>query len=225
MPNKVSEIFLNQSDYELNHSNANVYRDHGKRALDIGITLLLLPFVLPVIIALALFVARDGASPIYSHERVGLRGRRFRCYKLRSMIPNSQEVLKSLLAEDPDARREWERERKLSCDPRVTRLGDFLRRTSLDELPQFFNVLRGDMSLVGPRPVTAAELPLYGRHLHHYLALRPGLSGEWQISGRNDVSYAQRVQMDAKYERNLNFRRDFGIILSTALVFVRKTGK
>ncbi|TKW68824.1 MAG: sugar transferase [Paracoccus denitrificans] len=225
MPDKVSEISLNQSDYEVNYQSSHVYRDYGKRVLDIAISLVLLPFILPLVALLALFVARDGASPIYAHERVGRGGRRFRCYKLRSMVANSAEVLEDLLATDQDARKEWEQDRKLSEDPRVTRLGNFMRRTSLDELPQFFNVLRGDMSLVGPRPVTAAELPRYGRNLHHYLSLRPGLSGEWQVSGRNEVSYAQRVQMDANYERNLNFGRDFRIIAMTAMVLVRKTGK
>ena len=179
----------------------------------------------PLILMLALVVMFDGGPPIFGHERVGRGGRRFRCLKLRSMVPDAEQRLHAVLASDPVAASEWERVRKLTHDPRVTRLGRFLRTTSLDELPQLWNVLRGDMSLVGPRPITDAELDLYGDQADSYLALRPGLTGPWQVAGRNDVDYEDRVSVDAEYGASVSLMGDLKILVLTGVVVLRATGR
>lgn len=202
------------------------YRSFGKRAFDIMFALFLIPFVAPVVLGLAVMVwAQDGAKPLFTHRRVGRNGAEFWCWKVRTMVPDAQERLEAHLAADPDAAAEWAAERKLTNDPRITRAGRALRRTSLDELPQLLNVLRGDMSFVGPRPVPEAELELYGHNRAAYEALRPGVTGLWQVSGRNDVAYAERVRMDVEYLRDHGFLKDLGIILRTAGVVLRPTGK
>jgi Undecaprenyl-phosphate galactose phosphotransferase WbaP len=178
----------------------------------------------PVFLALALIVKRDGGPAFYSQRRIGQNGRPFKCWKFRSMVTNSAEVLSNLLQTSAEARAEWERDFKLKDDPRITRIGAFLRKTSLDELPQLWNVLVGEMSLVGPRPVTEPELKYYGAQVKDYYAARPGMTGLWQVSGRNDVSYAERVALDSYYVHNWSLLKDVGIMFKTVGVVLQKRG-
>ncbi len=197
-----------------------------KRAVDLAVAVAMVPIVAPVVLAMAAMVwAHDGAAPFFGHTRVGRGGRAFRCWKLRTMVPDAAARLQRHLAEHPEAAAEWQATRKLTEDPRITRLGDFLRKTSLDELPQLWNVLRGDMSFVGPRPVPDDELELYGAARGSYEEMRPGITGLWQVSGRNDVLYAQRVAMDVDYLRRMSLGLDLWIMLRTALVVVKPTGR
>jgi lipopolysaccharide/colanic/teichoic acid biosynthesis glycosyltransferase len=195
-----------------------------KRGLDILGAGLLLLVTAPVFLLLALLVRLDGGPAFYAHERVGMGGRRFGCLKFRSMVVDSAARLEALLAADPEARAEWEASRKLKRDPRVTAIGRFLRASSLDELPQLLNVLRGEMSLVGPRPVQAAELEHhYGPAAEQVLAVRPGITGLWQVSGRSSTSYATRVALDLRYAGNLSLAEDVRILLRTpAAVLLRR---
>ena len=201
------------------------YAGLPKRGLDLGGALILGSLFLPLMLILAALVRAGGPQAIFGHERIGRDGRRFRCLKFRTMVPDAEARLAELLARDPDARAQWDRARKLDRDPRITRLGGFLRRTSLDELPQLWNVLRGEMSLVGPRPVTADELGRYGDCLAAYLSLRPGLTGPWQVNGRNDISYAERVRMDHDYAQRLSLGADLAILARTVLVVLGATGR
>jgi lipopolysaccharide/colanic/teichoic acid biosynthesis glycosyltransferase len=167
------------------------------RALDIMISVAALLFFSPVLLVVALVVKfQDGGSFFYSQRRLGLGGREFACHKFRSMLVDSQARLEQLLATDADARAEWARDHKLKQDPRITAFGRFIRKTSLDEFPQLFNVIKGDMSLVGPRPIVRDEIKKYGRTFPIYASIKPGITGLWQISGRNNISYARRVAMD-----------------------------
>lgn len=196
-----------------------------KRTIDIVagglIFLAALPFLL--LIALAICMETPGA-PIFAHQRVGRSGRSFPCLKFRTMVANSAEVLESLLCEDPAAREEWEKDYKLRRDPRVTRVGAFLRRTSLDELPQLLNIVIGQMSLVGPRPIISAEIAKYGEAIADYHLVRPGLTGLWQVSGRNDLSYEQRVELDSWYVRNWSPWFDLTILFRTIGVVLERKG-
>lgn len=176
-----------------------------------------------LIVSLAIFSRRDGPV-FYGHMRVGKDGRLFRCWKFRTMVPDGGRRFDAMLAIDPIARDDWETRRKIYRDPRVSRLGAVLRATSLDELPQFWNVLRGDMSLVGPRPVTAEELPHYGDHLSTYLAVRPGMTGAWQVSGRSEATFAERVALDVAYVRSQSLRQDLSIMLKTLRVVLGRQG-
>lgn len=179
----------------------------------------------PVLLLVAFLVWRtDGAPIFFGHYRVGRNGKLFRCLKFRSMARNSQQLLKELLERDPAAREEWQREHKLLNDPRVTLIGNFMRRTSLDELPQLFNVLKGDMMLVGPRPITFEELRKYGRIRWEYLSVRPGITGLWQVSGRNNLSYEERVELDRSYVNSRTPWQDLQILFKTAWVVVRRDG-
>jgi len=195
-----------------------------KRAMDVLVSSLLFMMLSPLFLMLTILVARSGRPIFFAHERIGRNGRAFPCYKFRTMVPDSAKVLADLLATNPAARAEWQREFKLRDDPRVTLTGRFLRRTSLDELPQLWNVLRGDMSLVGPRPVIAEELERYGDDLCYYTQVRPGMTGLWQVSGRNDVDYAARVSLDAWYVRNWSLTTDIAILFKTLGVVVRGQG-
>lgn len=200
------------------------YRAVGKRVFDIAMVVAALPVVLPVVLGLAAVLSSDGGSPFFVHRRIGKDGRTFGCLKLRTMVADAETRLADLLARDPDAAAEWSKSRKLLNDPRVTRFGNIVRKLSLDELPQLWNVLRGDMSLVGPRPVVADELSHYGEYAAAYKAVRPGITGAWQVSGRNSISYERRVALDVEYVRKHNFRTDLAIIAKTALEVVRRSG-
>ncbi|MEM7498422.1 MAG: sugar transferase [Pseudomonadota bacterium] len=204
---------------------AGFYTAYGKRAFDIAGSLGLLVFFGPVILLLLGLTALEGGRPLFGHMRIGRGGKAFPCLKIRSMVTDADVRLRELLARDPEARAEWDRAFKLENDPRITRLGAFLRKTSLDELPQLWNVLRGDMSLVGPRPVPEAELERYGRASEVYMTVRPGVTGLWQVSGRNDVSYARRVAMDICYVRRVSLFGDIGILLATVGAMVNTTGR
>lgn len=195
-----------------------------KRAFDIIGASLLLLLLSPVFALLAWKVSRDGGSAFFGHTRVGQNGRPFKCYKFRSMVMNAQEALQNLLTTNPAARAEWERDFKLRNDPRISPIGHFLRRTSLDELPQLWNVLIGDMSLVGPRPIVQQELQRYGSHAGHYLKVRPGMTGLWQVSGRSDTDYNTRVYFDSWYVKNWSLWYDIVILLRTVRVVVRQEG-
>ena len=187
----------------------------AKRGLDLFLALLLLPVAAIVALPVALLIALEGGEPIYGHLRVGWNGRLFRCYKFRTMIADADVALGTLLRQDPEARRQWFERYKLENDPRVTRLGWLLRETNLDEIPQIWNILRGEMSWVGPRPVVLEELSRYGAHLPAYLACRPGITGLWQVSRRSDTPYSKRVTLDVDYARNWSFARDLAILFRT----------
>lgn len=196
-----------------------------KTGFDFAFALLLLPILLPIIAVLYVLTRLDGGPGFYGHERVGRNGRTFKCWKIRTMVPDAKAALARHLAENPEAAAEWARDFKLTDDPRVTRLGNFLRRTSLDELPQIWNALRGEMSFVGPRPVTQAELHKYQGYEWCYLSMKPGITGLWQVSGRNDVSYNTRVRLDAAYCRRRSFVGDLAIIGRTAGAVLGSTGR
>ena len=195
-----------------------------KRLLDVVGAIALGLLFAPLIITIVLLMHRDGYSVIYRHRRVGRSGKIFSCLKFRTMVPNADQVLRNLLESDPNLRAEWIRDHKLRNDPRVTRLGRFLRRTSLDELPQLLNVLRGEMSLVGPRPVVREELLRYGRNVAAYLAAKPGITGLWQVTGRNNTDYRRRVVLDTYYVRNQNLLLDLYILIKTTGVVLGGKG-
>jgi exopolysaccharide production protein ExoY len=188
----------------------------SKRIFDVIIASITLIVFLPLFAFVVLLLKLTDPNPvIFRHIRVGQGGRRFACFKFRSMVLDSDKVLKTLLESDPAARKQWDRTQKLANDPRITPVGKFLRQSSLDELPQLINVIRGDMSLVGPRPIVPSELTRYGDKLSLYLQARPGITGIWQVSGRNDCGYDRRIEMDANYVRNWRFSTDFVILLRT----------
>ena len=195
-----------------------------KRAIDIVGASVGLLLCIPIFLLVGIALKQEGGSVFFAHHRVGRRGRVFPCYKLRTMLPDAQSRLDAYLASHPEAREEWARDFKLRDDPRVTKLGQFLRRSSLDELPQLWNVLIGDMSLVGPRPVVEAELERYGQHVQAYLAMRPGITGLWQVSGRNDTGYEQRVALDAQYVREWSVWLDCVILVRTVEVVLMRRG-
>lgn len=190
-----------------------------KRTGDIVFSLSVLTLGAPIFLALALLVKASSRGPIfYVQPRIGRDYKTFGCIKFRTMRKDSDKILKSLLASSPELKREFAKDHKLKNDPRITRLGKFLRRSSLDELPQFINVLRGQMSVVGPRPIVKAELSRYGYNMNEVLAVRPGMTGLWQVSGRNNLSYRQRVRLDLRYSRTRNFAMDLKIVLKTVMV-------
>lgn len=195
-----------------------------KRWLDLVAALLLAPLVLLLIAPICLLVMLDGGKPIYRHLRIGRGGRIFHCYKIRSMTPDAEARLKTLLETNDPAREEWEGQFKLKDDPRITRLGRFLRRTSLDELPQLWNVMRGEMSFIGPRPIVPDELEKYGEFAPAYLACLPGISGLWQVNGRNDTTYEARVAFDTRYAREWSLLLDVRIVLKTLPVVLKARG-
>jgi exopolysaccharide production protein ExoY len=193
-------------------------RASAKRILDVGGAVLLGLVFSPLIVIVALLLRWEGGPIIYRHRRVGRDGKMFECLKFRSMVPNAERVLRDVLEEHPEMKAEWVRDHKLRCDPRVTSLGRFLRRTSLDELPQLWNVLRGEMSLVGPRPIVREELMRYGRCLPVYLSAKPGITGLWQVTGRNNTDYRRRVALDVYYVRKQGLLLDLYILLKTPRV-------
>ncbi|MFY7914544.1 MAG: sugar transferase [Rubrivivax sp.] len=189
------------------------------------VALFLVLVLSPVLLAVLLAIRITDPGPVFfGHYRVGRGGRLIKVLKFRSMRVDAQQRLAELLASDVQARAEWERDFKLSNDPRVTRTGRFLRRSSLDELPQLFNVLKGEMRLVGPRPITAQELRRYGSARWHYLSVTPGVTGLWQVSGRNELSYAERVELDRYYVDNRSLLLDASILCRTVLVVTTGRG-
>ena len=196
----------------------------SKRAFDVGASQLLIALFGPFLALLALAVRLDGGPALFGHRRIGAAGESFRCWKFRSMVVDAEAVLAHTLATDPAARAEWDKDFKLRNDPRVTRLGNFLRRSSLDELPQLFNVLKGEMSLVGPRPIVVAEVERYGLAMEEYRACKPGITGLWQVSGRNDIDYAERVELDRRYAWTWSLKNDLMILVRTLGVVARRSG-
>ena len=188
----------------------------ARRALDVVIAAAVIVLLAPLLVVVAVMVwAQDGGPALFAHERIGLGGTRFKCLKFRTMLTDSETRLATLLATDPAARAEWARDHKLRCDPRITRLGRFLRRSSIDELPQLFNVLRGEMSLVGPRPIVQAEVARYGRRFRHYARVKPGITGLWQVSGRNNTTYRRRIALDSAYGRRVSLGLYVKILILT----------
>lgn len=204
---------------------ATFYRRHGKRLFDLALVVLTAPILVPLIAVLLMIVRRDGGPGLFGHMRIGQDGTMFRCWKIRTMVTDSEARLEQHLKENPEAAAEWARDHKLTDDPRITRIGKFLRKTSLDELPQLWNVFKGDMTFVGPRPIVIEEMAKYGPYQAAYLAMKPGVTGLWQVSGRNDVSYDERVQMDVDYFDQISFALDFSLIAKTGLAVVNRTGK
>lgn len=197
----------------------------AKRAFDILVASIGLIFIAPLLLTVGLLVRlQDGQSSIFAHKRYGQNGRVFSCYKLRSMVPDADLRLQHLLETDPDAKREWDLTQKLVNDPRVTPLGRFIRATSIDELPQLINVLKGDMSLVGPRPISMSERSRYGENFADYCSVRPGITGLWQVSGRSNTSYPERVRLDTAYAKGRTFWGDIMIILKTVPAVVKSDG-
>ena len=196
----------------------------GKRVFDIVTVLMISLLFAPVILIVCLCLLVTRGPMLFGHKRVGRDGRLFTCYKFRTMIPNAEEVLVKLLASQPELRAQWAADHKLVDDPRITLVGRFLRKTSLDELPQLWNVLKGDMSLVGPRPIVQEEMLRYGNMIRYYLAVRPGITGLWQVSGRNDTSYEDRVILDRAYVLSSSFAIDFGILLGTIGRVLNRSG-
>lgn len=195
-----------------------------KRIFDIFGSLCIIFVVSPILLYISYKVRKDGGPAIYGHERIGKGGKAFKCLKFRSMVINSKEVLDTLLLNDTEAKKEWDETFKLKNDPRITKIGALLRRTSLDELPQLFNVLKGEMSLVGPRPIINAELDRYNEEVGYYLLSKPGMTGLWQVSGRSDVDYETRVYLDAWYVKNWSMWNDVAILFKTVGVVLNKDG-
>lgn len=199
------------------------YHETGKRILDLSLLILTFPIsaLIVAICAVALWI--ESGAPFYTQLRLGRNGRQFRIFKLRTMVRDADTRLEELLAADPELRAEWDRTQKLKSDPRITPVGGFLRATSLDELPQLWNVLRGEMSLVGPRPMMPEQLPLYDQP-QVYFSMRPGITGEWQVSARNENSFGFRSHVDAAYAQAISFWHDLVLLWRTVGVVVRRTG-
>lgn len=198
------------------------YQKRMKRLADICLTLLMFPIALPIIGMMALLVLLDGHNPFYTQLRIGRNGKTFRMWKLRTMVYNADDLLETYLAENPAAREEWDATQKLKRDPRITFAGRLLRKTSMDELPQLFNVFNGTMSLVGPRPMMVSQKESYPGL--SYYNLRPGITGLWQVSDRNHCEFRERAQYDDLYERQVSLVTDLKILLRTVRVVLRGTG-
>jgi exopolysaccharide production protein ExoY len=199
-----------------------LYAAFGKRFFDIAAVVLSLPFVLPLVAVIAILASLNGGSPLYFQRRIGRHGKIFRLVKIRTMVPNADALLKTHLDRDPAAKAEWDSTQKLKNDPRITSIGRFLRKSSLDELPQLWNVLVGDMSLIGPRPMMVDQQSLYPGTA--YYALRPGISGAWQVSDRNNSSFADRAKFDNEYYMNVSFSTDVKILIRTVSAVTNCTG-
>ncbi len=206
----------------LGGSSRGIYRDFGKHVVDTALVLASAMFVVPLVALLAAILAVDGGNPFYKQKRVGRNGRIFTIWKLRTMVPDAEARLAEYLSLNPEAKAEWESTQKLKNDPRVTRFGRLLRKTSLDELPQLLNVVLGDMSLVGPRPIMLNQETLYPGT--SYFALRPGITGLWQISERNHTSFSERAMYDNRYEASLSLGLDIAILFKTVRAVARCTG-
>ena len=220
---------MNESGAEIGHApTAGTRNDLGKRvtkrAFDIFGAVLLSILAAPAILMIAIIIRSSGSPVIFGHERIGKGRKLFSCYKFRSMNLEAESDLQELLTVDPKLRVEWEENHKLRNDPRITRFGEFLRKSSLDELPQLWNVIKGEMSLVGPRPVVEDELERYGRKAPVYCSVKPGITGLWQISGRSNVTYSRRVSLDALYVRNQTLVLDLWILFCTVKVVAKRVG-
>jgi len=206
----------------LDWHSSGLYRNVAKRGLDlVGVLLLAIPAII-ILAIFAVIIALSGSLPFYSQKRIGKNDRVFRMWKLRSMVPNAEQRLEEYLAQNPEARAEWDRTQKLKNDPRITRIGHFIRKTSLDELPQLLNVYVGDMSLVGPRPMMCEQRDLYPGKA--YYKLQPGITGFWQISERNETSFAERAYYDTSYHQQLSLFTDLQVLFRTVAVVLRGTG-
>lgn len=201
------------------------YNRFGKRLVDLVLAVVLLPVFLPVIAVIWALTRLDGGPGFYTQKRVGLNGHVFDCWKIRTMVMNSEQVLRDLCDRDPEVAREWSENQKLAKDPRVTKVGDFLRATSLDELPQIWNVLRGDMSFIGPRPFMTSQEHMYrAAGGEAYFKMRPGITGAWQVDGRGVTTFRARVTYDEAYFVGLSFREDLRLVGKTILVLLKRTG-
>lgn len=201
---------------------SGTYRLYGKRVLDVVLTCLAAPVILPLVAIMAFLIAMDGHNPFYSQLRVGRNGRHFRMWKLRTMVHNADALLEAHLNANAAARLEWTATQKLKNDPRVTWVGRLLRKTSMDELPQLWNVLTGDMSLVGPRPMMVSQRSSYAGT--SYFHMRPGITGLWQVSDRNECLFSDRVYFDDTYWRTMSLWTDLTLLIKTVFVVVRGTG-
>lgn len=210
---------------EASTGSGDLYLNYGKRITDLALALLMLPVLAPVIGILYLLTRRDGGPGFFGHRRIGKDGKVFKCWKIRTMVVGAEAKLQEHLRNNPAAAAEWARDFKLENDPRITRLGNFLRKTSLDELPQLWNVIKGEMSFVGPRPIIRTEMRKYAGYQWAYLAMKPGVTGVWQVSGRNDVDYDERVAMDVEYLSQSGFAFDLSVIVKTAGAVLNRTGK
>ena len=195
-----------------------------KRGFDIVCSITLLCLLSPALLLLGLLVCLDGGPPFFAHTRIGFNGRPFKCLKFRSMVMNAPQILQEVLSSDPKLANEWQKNHKLKKDPRVTKVGAFLRNTSMDELPQLIKVLKGEMSLVGPRPLVDDEIEKYANKKDYYLKVRPGMTGLWQVSGRNDIDYNHRVYLDVWYVKNWSLWHDIVILCKTCKVVLNKHG-
>lgn len=216
-----------QGDRRISRSLQSLDGELFKRLFDILFSLSVLILFAPVYLLLAFSIALSSSGPIfYVQERVGKNRKRFYCLKFRTMVENADDILLEIMENSPHLRQEFEDNFKLKQDPRITWIGRFLRMTSLDEFPQFWNVLKGDMSVVGPRPLVEEELPRYGRHINKILTIRPGITGLWQVSGRNDIPYPRRVQIDLYYANDKNLWMDMWIIFKTigVVIFPKNNG-
>jgi len=216
-----------QGDRRISRSLQSLDGELFKRLFDILFSLSVLILFAPVYLLLAFLIALSSSGPIfYVQERVGKNRKRFYCLKFRTMVENADDILLEIMENSPHLRQEFEDNFKLKQDPRITGIGRFLRMTSLDEFPQFWNVLKGDMSVVGPRPLVEEELPRYGRHINKILTIRPGITGLWQVSGRNDIPYPRRVQIDLYYANDKNLWMDMWIVFKTigVVIFPKNNG-
>ena len=196
-----------------------------KRGFDISIAIIAILLLTPLLATIALVLLAAQGRPVFiKHRRVGRAGAFFPCLKFRTMVRNADAVLSGVLDQNPDMRREWEQSRKLKKDPRITALGRVLRESSVDEIPQLFNVLRGDMSLVGPRPIVTEEVSFYGPKIQHYYRVRPGLTGAWQVGGRSEVAFSHRVELDTAYVTAWSFKTDIKILLQTVPAVLKRKG-
>lgn len=221
----MSEIFRTTPQPQAFSQTLAPMDDVASEAMHFAIALVALIFVAPLMLFVALAIFSHDRGPImFAHRRIGRGGASFPCLKFRSMAVDAEARLAEVLDSDPDARAEWDKDHKLRNDPRVTKLGAFLRRTSLDELPQLFNVLAGDMSLVGPRPIVDAEIQKYGRRFQQYCAVKPGITGLWQVSGRNDTSYRARVALDCIYAKRRTVALDLAIMFNTVPAVLLRRG-
>lgn len=203
-------------------SSVRPYRDRFKRLLDIAFVVASAPIAIPLIGIMLLLAALDGGKPLYRQRRIGKDGRIYNMVKIRSMVMNADQRLEAYLDSNPEARAEWDSTQKLKNDPRITKIGKFLRKSSMDELPQLWNVLVGDMSIVGPRPMMEDQKTLYPGAA--YYAMRPGITGPWQVSDRNETTFAQRATFDTKYYYELSLKKDLEILGQTVGVVLRCTG-